>query len=77
MSEEMEEITIELGDETRSFTGRQISEQILGTDADDTKRIAYYETDDGTFYKHVIHGANLEPSDQDHELEEVSSMEVP
>ncbi len=77
MSGEYEEHTIELPEETVQFRGRQINEQILGTTAEDTRKIAYYETEDGTFYKHVIHGINLEEGEQRHEFDEVSSMEVP
>ena len=74
---EFEEIVVELPDKTVEFEGRLINDQILGTTAEDTRKIAYYEAEDGTFYKHVIHGINLEEGNQRHEFNEVSSMEVP
>jgi topoisomerase IA-like protein len=60
-----------------NFEGKKLDEKILGTDPDDTKQIAYYETLDGRYLKHVIHHINKDESEQRSELEEVTSFEVP
>ncbi len=73
----MKTYTIGTDDDQYSFEGKKISEKILGTGPDDTKKIAYYETLSGKFLKHVIHNVNLDESKHKHEISEVSSFEVP
>jgi topoisomerase IA-like protein len=68
-------IAHEDGEET--FEGKKLDEKILGTDPNDTKKIAYYETLDGRYLKHVIHHINKDESEQTAELKEVSSFEIP
>ncbi len=72
---ESHKITHVNGEET--FEGKKLDEKILGTDPDDTKKIAYYETLDGRYLKHVIHHINKDENEQSSELEEVSSFEIP
>lgn len=73
----METHTITHDDGEETFEGKKLDEKILGTDPDDTKKIAYYETLDGRYLKHVIHYINKDESEQSSELEEVSSFEIP
>ncbi|GEM_PF-5036101 len=73
----MKNFTIGQGDDEFSFQGKKLDEKILGTGPEDTKKIAYFETLDGRFLKHVIHGINKPENEQEHEIQEVSSFEVP
>ncbi|MGM0381833.1 MAG: hypothetical protein ACQEP7_07570 [bacterium] len=73
----MQSFTIGEGEDEISFEGKKLDEKILGTGPDDTKKIAYYETLDGKYLKHVIHGINKDEEEQEHEIEEVTSFEVP
>ncbi len=73
----MQNFTIRRGEEEFSFQGKKLDEKILGTGPEDTKKIAYFETLDGRFLKYVIHGINKSEDEQEHEIEEVSSFEVP
>lgn len=73
----MKSHTISHQDGEESFQGKKLDEKILGTDPDDTKQIAYYETLDGRYLKHVVHHVNKDESEQFAELEEVSSFEIP
>ncbi len=73
----MQSFTIGKGEDQMSFQGKKLDEKILGTGPDDTKQIAFYETLDGRYLKHVIHGINKEEEEQEHEIQEVTSFEVP
>ncbi len=73
----MQSFTIGEGDEEMSFQGKKLDEKILGTGPEDTKQIAFYETLDGRYLKHVIHGINKDEAEQEHEIREVTSFEVP
>lgn len=73
----MQSFTIGKGEDEFSFEGKKLDQKILGTGPDDTKQITYYETLNGRFIKHVIHGINKDEEEQSHEIEEVSSFEVP
>jgi hypothetical protein len=73
----VQEFTIGEGDDQRNFEGKKLDEKILGTGPDDTKKIAYYETLEGKYLKHTIHGINKEEDEQSHEIEEVTSFEIP
>mgnify|MGYP006429013709 FL=1 len=73
----MQEYTIGEGDDTKTFEGKQLDEKILGTGPDDTKKIAYYKTLEGKYFKHTIHGINKDDDEQEHEISEVSSFEIP
>lgn len=69
--------TLQHGDDETTFEGKKLDEKILGTDPEDTKKISYYETLDGRYLKHVVHHVNRDESEQEFELEEVSSFEIP
>lgn len=73
----MQEFKIGKGDNKREFEGKMLDEKILGTGPDDTKKIAYYETLEGTYLKHTIHSVNKDEDEQEHEIEEVTSFEIP
>lgn len=73
----MQEYTIGENDNQRSFEGKKLDEKILGTGPDDTKKIAYYKTLEGDYLKHTIHGINKDEDEQSHEIEEVTSFEIP
>lgn len=73
----METITLQHGDTETTFEGRKLDEKMLGTGPEDTKKITYYETLDGRYLKHTVHGVSDEEAEQQSELEEVSSFEVP
>lgn len=73
----METITLQHGDTETTFEGRKLDEKMLGTGPEDTKKITYYETLDGRYLKHTVHGVSDEETEQQSELEEVSSFEVP
>lgn len=73
----METITLEHDDTETTFEGRKLDEKILGVGPEDTKKITYYETLDGRYLKHTVHGVSGEDEEQRAELEEVSSFEVP
>jgi len=73
----LQEFTIGEGDSRRTFEGKLLDEKILGTGPEDTKQIAYYETLEGEYLKHTIHGVNKDEPEQEHEIEEVTSFEIP
>ncbi len=73
----METITLKHEGTETTFEGRKLDEKVLGTGPDDTKKITYYETLDGRYLKHTVHGVSDEESEGEAELEEVSSFEVP
>lgn len=73
----MEKFTVADNENETTFEGKKLNENILGTGPEDTKKITYYETLDGRYLKHTIYGVNRDESEQEGELEEVSSFEVP
>ncbi|MFB6355547.1 MAG: hypothetical protein ABEJ65_03415 [bacterium] len=73
----MKTFTIGKGENQLEFQGKKLNENILGTGPDDTKQITYYKTLDDRYLKHTIHNVNKDEDEQNHEIEEVSSFEVP